>query len=216
MSTARTLQFPLPLSSAVEQLYISGSSHGYGREDDSGLVRLFLPGTPNLVSENAHSTKSDLPTTLGAPAIISKIGMIGLGAMGQGMAASLLRSGFAVSGYDVYKPAITKFLSNGGHSTGASSPAEAVKGADVVILMVQNAAQVEDALFGTGNAIESLSQGATIILSSTVPPAFVRDLESRLHSFQRGFSLVDAPVSGGVLRAANGTLTVSCLHPFMT
>lgn len=212
MSTARTLQFPLPISSAVEQLYILGSSHGYGREDDSGIVRLFLPTSPNAVYETARQpVSSQTLGTSGSSQPNQKIGMIGLGAMGQGMAASLLRADYAVTGFDVYEPSIAKFLSTGGNAKGAKSPAEAVKGADVVLLMVQNASQVDDALFGSGNAIESLNEDATIILSSTVPPAYVRELENKLKSFGKGFSLVDAPVSGGVARAANGTLTVSCI-----
>ncbi|GKT87372.1 LOW QUALITY PROTEIN: ketose-bisphosphate aldolase class-II family protein [Colletotrichum tofieldiae] len=181
VSTARALQFPAPLASVAEQLYISGAAQGYGAEDDSGLVR------------------------------ISKIGMIGLGAMGQGMAGSLLRSGFAVHGYDVYEPAIDKFVANGGNASKASSPAEAAKGADILVLMVQNAAQAEDVLFGSGKAAEALPDGAIVVLSSTVPPSFVRDLESKLTNLGRGINLIDAPVSGGVVRAANGTLTVGKL-----
>ena len=208
MSTARTLQFPVPLASVVEQLYISGSSQGLGKEDDAGLVRIFLPGTPNAVKDNAHHTENkEMITQSATTREISKIAMIGLGAMGQGMAASLLRSGYAVHGYDVYPPAIEKFQSSKGNATGANSPVEAVKGAEVIILMVQNASQVEDILFGAGNAIEAISDGATLILSSTVPPSFIRDLQRRLSVLEKNISLVDAPVSGGV-RAANGSLTV--------
>lgn len=209
MSTARAIQFPLPVASAVEQLYIFGSSQGYGKEDDAGLVRLFLPGQSNLVHEAAHgsSRREPLASSI-SPLAISKVGMIGLGAMGQGMAASLLRAGYAVSGYDVYEPSIDKFLSHGGKATGVSSPVDAVKGAEVVILMVQNASQVEDALFGTGNGIEFLEENAIVVVSSTVPPAFIRNLQARLDYYEKGLCLIDAPVSGGVLRAANGTLTV--------
>lgn len=184
---------------------------GYGKEDDAGLVRLFLPGTPNAVMENSHhippeqkDTKTDL-----TPATISKIGFIGLGAMGHGMAASLLRAGYSVRGFDVYGPAIDRFLSNEGKAEKAESAAEAVKGAEIVFLMVQNAMQVDSLLFGTNGAAESLSQGAIVILSSTVPPSFVKELDGRLQKLGKDIALIDAPVSGGVARAANGTLTVS-------
>lgn len=200
----------MPLASVAEQLYISGAAHGYGAEDDSGLVRVFLPGSPNAVKEQAGqlNTQEKL-TPSSTPLEISKIGMVGLGAMGQGMSGSLLRAGFAVHGYDVYEPAIDKFVANGGNASKASSPAEAAKGADILVLMVQNAAQADDVLFGSGKAAETLPDGAIVILSSTVPPSFVRELEAKLTNTGKGLSLVDAPVSGGVVRAANGTLTVS-------
>jgi len=209
VSTARTLQFPVPLASVAEQLYIYGSAQGYGSEDDSGLVRLFLPGTPNAVKDRAHQLNAECALTPSStPLEISKIGMVGLGAMGQGMACSLLRAGFDLHGYDVYSPAVDKFVANGGKATAAKSPADAAKGANLLILMVQNSFQAEDVLFGSGKAADSLPDAAIVILSSTVPPSFVRDLERKLASLDRGITLVDAPVSGGVVRAANGTLTV--------
>lgn len=184
---------------------------GYGRDDDAGLVRLFLPGTPDGVMENSHQTQADDRNTRTdlTPAGISKIGFIGLGAMGHGMAASLLRAGYFVRGFDVYEPAIDRFLSTEGKAERAASAAEAVRGAEVVFLMVQNAAQVDSLLFGTAGAADSLTQGAIVILSSTVPPSYTKALEKRLNQLGRDISLIDAPVSGGVARAANGTLTVS-------
>ncbi|KAF6831396.1 ketose-bisphosphate aldolase class-ii family protein [Colletotrichum plurivorum] len=211
VSTARTLQFPAPLASVAEQLYISGAAQGFGTDDDAGLVRVFLPGSPNAVKEQAGqlNTQEKL-TPSSTPLEISKIGMIGLGAMGQGMAGSLVRAGFAVQGYDVYGPAVDKFVSGGGKASKAGSPAEAAEGADILVLMVQNAAQADDVLFGAGKAAETLPDGAIVILSSTVPPSFVRELESKLTNLGKGISLIDAPVSGGVVRAANGTLTIIC------
>lgn len=184
---------------------------GYGKEDDAGLVRLFLPGTPNAVMENSrHMPPEEKETTTNlTPAQISKIGFIGLGAMGHGMAASLLRAGYSVRGFDVHEPAIDRFLSNEENAEKAESAAEAVRGAEVVFLMVQNASQVDNLLFGTNGAAESLSQSAIIILSSTVPPSFVKELDARLNKLGKDIALIDAPVSGGVARAANGTLTVS-------
>jgi len=211
VSTARALQFPAPLASVAEQLYISGAAQGYGAEDDSGLVRIFLPGQQNIVKDQAvQLNKQEKLTPSTTPMEISKVGMVGLGAMGQGMAASLLRSGFAVHGYDVYEPATDKFLANGGNASKADSPAVAAKGADILVVMVQNAAQADDVLFGSGKAAESLPDGAIVILSSTVPPSFVRELESKLANLGKGIKLIDAPVSGGVVRAANGTLTIIC------
>lgn len=209
VATARAINFPLPLGGAAEQLFISGTSQGYGSDDDSGLIRAYLPATPDLVRDSAKPVNVKEALTPGdSPLEISKIGMIGLGAMGQGMAASLVRAGFAVQGFDVFPAAIEKFVTIGPKAMAASSPAQAARGAEAVVLMVQNASQVDDVLFGSGKGADALPDGAIIILSSTVPPSFVRDLDTRLRALGRGFSLVDAPVSGGVVRAANGTLTV--------
>lgn len=142
--------------------------------------------------------------------------MVGLGAMGQGMAQSLVRAGFSVQGYDVWAPSVEKFAASGpsGISIAASSPGDAAKGTAALILMVQNAVQAWDVLFGAGKAAEELSDGAAVILSSTVPPSEARRIGDKLESLGRGLSLVDAPVSGGVARAAKGDLTVrSALSP---
>jgi len=209
-SSARLQEFPLPLSSAAEQLYLSASSRGYGKEDDSGIVRLFTPQSTSAVHDQAIKESSDnklTPTV--TPNEIDKVGFIGLGAMGIGMATSLVKAGFRVCGYDISACLTADFLRIGGKAAAAKSPAEAAMDAKVLILMVQNASQVEDVLFGSGKAGEKLPIGAIVILNSTVPPSFTRSLRSRLLGLGKELDLVDAPVSGGVTKAANGQLTVS-------
>ena len=139
----------------------------------------------------------------------TKIGFIGLGAMGFGMAASLCRAGFAVSGYDLRAEALDRLLERGGAR--ATSPAEAAQGAPLLFVMVLNDAQVEAALFGEAGAAAALAQGATVVLSSTVPAGFVRDLAARLG--ERGLHLLDAPVSGGAVAAEHGELTIMASGP---
>lgn len=129
--------------------------------------------------------------------------------MGVGMATSLVKAGFNVWGYDVYEPSIQKFVAGGGKAIAATSPAEAAREAEVLVLMVQNAAQAEDVLFGAGAAAKSLPEGSIVILNSTVSPTAVRDLSTQLSSLGKGLELIDAPVSGGVARAAKGGLTVN-------
>jgi len=133
-----------------------------------------------------------------------RIGFIGLGAMGAGMAASLCRAGFAVRGFDLKKDALDRLTENGGQA--AATPAEAAGGAGVLFLMVVNDAQVDHALFGDDGAAGALEPGTTAVLSSTVPASYVRDLAARLG--ERGVHLLDAPVSGGAIAAENGELTV--------
>ncbi|KAH7350560.1 hypothetical protein BKA65DRAFT_453015 [Rhexocercosporidium sp. MPI-PUGE-AT-0058] len=209
-SSARQQCFPLPLSSVAEQLYLSASAQGFGRQDDSGLVRTFTPGTPTLVHDQAKPQPTpDKLTPSVTPLEISKIGFIGLGAMGMGMATSLVKAGFPVCGYDVYAPSTEKFLSQAGDKAStASSPAEAADAVEILILMVQNAAQAEDVLFGSGKVASTLPANAIIILNSTVPPSFAKDLGQRLSALGTGLELIDAPVSGGVVRAAAGNLTI--------
>lgn len=209
-SSARLHGFPVPMSSVAEQLYLSGASQGYGRQDDSGLVRTFITATPTIVHDQANlpASSSDIITPSVTPLEISKIGFIGLGAMGVGMATSLVKAGFHVCGYDVYEPSIQKFVAIGGKATSASSPAFASGSAEIVILMVQNAAQAEDVLFGAGKVASTIPAGSIIILNSTVPPSFAKALGARLVALGTGLELIDAPVSGGVTRAAKGELTI--------
>lgn len=188
-------------------------SQGFGNEGDAGLVRAYLPDSPNLVKEQATQNHLGTSSTSnGNLGKISKIGFIGLGAMGRGMAASLVRAGFVVQGYDVHTPAVQAFTQVGPEALPAASPSEAICGADVVLLMVQNASQIDNVLFGSGCGADTLSDNAVVIVSSTVPPEYVRKVNLKLNELGRGIVLVDAPVSGGVARAANGTLTVCFLE----
>jgi L-threonate 2-dehydrogenase len=139
----------------------------------------------------------------------TKVGFIGLGAMGFGMAASLCRAGFAVTGYDVREEAMARLVERGGAR--AASPTDAAQGAQLLFVMVVNDAQVEATLFGEHGAAAALAQGATVVLSSTVPAGFVRDLAPRLA--QRGVHLLDAPVSGGAVAAEKGELTIMASGP---
>lgn len=137
------------------------------------------------------------------------IGMIGLGAMGAGMAGCLLRAGFAVRGYDVRAEAGAALAAAGGSA--ASSPAAAARDAGLLVLMVVNAAQAETVLFGPDGAAAALAPGAVVILSSTVPAAAARALAERVGA--AGLLFLDAPVSGGVVGAESGRLTFMASGP---
>lgn len=133
------------------------------------------------------------------------IAFIGLGAMGTPMARTLLRAGYALSGYDA-DPARSAALVPEG-ATAAGSAAAAAAGADVLLVMVQNYAQVSDALRGAGGALAALTSGAVLLVMSTIDPAQVRELADA--AMERGLALVDAPVSGGPGRAATGDLSIA-------
>jgi len=139
---------------------------------------------------------------------MTKIGFIGLGAMGAPMAANLLARGFAVRGFDLQRPALDALRANGG--TPVTSAREAAAGAEILILMVVDAAQAETVLFADG-AAGALPEGGTVLLMATCPPGAVEALAARVEAAGRRF--VDAPVSGGTAGAAAATLTVIAAAP---
>ncbi|WP_230531274.1 L-threonate dehydrogenase [Microvirga roseola] len=133
-----------------------------------------------------------------------RAGIIGLGSMGFGMAASLMRAGFDVAGYDVVPAAAERFVREGGRRT--ASPVEAARQADIVVSVVVNAAQTEDILFGSGGIAQGMPEGAVFISSATMAPEHARDMARRLEATGRHY--LDAPISGGARRAAEGALTI--------
>ncbi len=139
----------------------------------------------------------------------SRIGFVGLGAMGTGMAARLVHAGFEVHGFDVRAEAVRRLASAGGRA--AASAAEAVADADLRIVMVATAEQADAALFGAAGAVPRLRPGVAVVLSSTVVPDYARRLGQRLEA--SGHPLLDAPVSGGVVGAESGSLTVMASGP---
>ena len=132
------------------------------------------------------------------------VGVIGLGAMGMGMAKSLRRGGYDVHVCDVRRDAADAFASEGG--TACGSPAEVAAACEVVFSVVVNADQTEAVLFGDKGAAAAMKPGSVFAMCSTVPPAFAVDLEARLEKL--GLLFLDAPISGGAARAASGEMTM--------
>jgi len=133
-----------------------------------------------------------------------RIAVIGLGSMGFGMATSLKRAGFEVTGYDVAGEAVARFVADGGK--GAQTPAQAAHQADIVICVVLNAAQTETVLFGKDGVAETLAKDAVFVSSATMDPEVARRLAKQLEATGRHY--LDAPISGGAQRAAQGELTI--------
>lgn len=130
------------------------------------------------------------------------------------MATNLVKNGFSVTGYDVYQPLVDKFVEAGGKP--AKTPKEAASGADFFVSMVANAAQNLGLLFeGDDAVINGLGKGKTFVLCSTCPPYFLHELREKLDKdFGRpDVKLLDCPVSGGTIRAANGTLSIFSSGP---
>jgi putative dehydrogenase len=138
-----------------------------------------------------------------------RIAMIGLGAMGAAAARNLLARGHEVAGYDPREVARAELAAAGGHS--AASPREAAEGADAVVTFVVNAAQVEAAVLGPDGAADGMAPGTVLVQCATVPASFIGTFGTRMAA--RGLAVVDAPVSGGVLRAGDGTLSIMLSGP---
>ena len=133
-----------------------------------------------------------------------RVAVIGLGSMGFGMARSLRRQGFEVVGCDVSAAPMQRFREEGGLA--ARTPALAAKGAEVVVSVVVNAAQTEAVLFGPEGVAETLGPGAVFVSSATMDPQIARRLGAQLEAAGRRY--LDAPISGGAVRAAEGQLTI--------
>jgi L-threonate 2-dehydrogenase len=131
-------------------------------------------------------------------------GVIGLGAMGKGIAQSLRRSGYAVRVFDVRPEATEAFARDGG--VACTSPADLANGCDVVVSVVVNAAQTEQVLFGPQGCAAAMRPGSVFVMCSTVDPNWSIQLERRLADL--GLLYIDAPISGGAAKAANGEMTM--------
>jgi 3-hydroxyisobutyrate dehydrogenase len=132
------------------------------------------------------------------------IGVIGLGAMGRGMAASLRRAGYRVHACDVRDGAAQAFAAEGG--VACADPAEVGAACEIVVSAVVDAAQTEAVLFGERGAAATLAPGSVFVMCSTVDPNWSIALEQRLAGM--GLLYLDAPMSGGAAKAAAGSMTL--------
>jgi L-threonate 2-dehydrogenase len=132
------------------------------------------------------------------------VGLVGLGAMGGGMAASLRRAGHRVHVHDARSEAARAFAAAGGIA--CTSPAEVARACEILISVVVNAAQTEAVLFGPDGAAQALRPGSVFVMCSTVDPSWSAALEAKLEA--RGILYLDAPISGGAAKAAKGEITM--------
>ena len=132
------------------------------------------------------------------------LGVVGLGSMGMGAALSAVRAGVSTWGIDPRAEAGEKFAAGGGKV--ATSMSELAAKSDVVLVLVVNAAQTEDVLFGKDGLAASLRSGSVVVTAATVDPTLPPLWAERLR--ERGIHLIDGPVSGGAKKAAEGQMTV--------
>lgn len=135
--------------------------------------------------------------------------IIGLGSMGWGAAVSLLRAGLATIGVDINQEVLVRFEGEGGQTT--DSPAAAAENADIVFVFVVNEKQTREVLFGVGGAAEAAKPGTVFALCVTMPPSSSIQIAQELEA--KGMLVIDAPVSGGSLKASNGEMTIMASGP---
>jgi len=133
-----------------------------------------------------------------------KIGFIGTGAMGQPMVNNLITKGFSVIAYDLAPSALAAAAKLG--AAAAASAAEAARAADLVITMVPSSSHAEAAYLGKDGVLEGAAAGRLCVDMSTIDPGTTCRLAEAAR--RRGLRFMDAPVSGGVRGATEGTLTI--------
>lgn len=135
---------------------------------------------------------------------MTRVTFLGLGTMGAAMAANIARAGHPLTVWNRTPGRAAALVEQG--ATQASTPAEAARDADVIVVCVSDTPDVESVLFDPDGAAEGARDGALVVDCSTIAPAATRDFAARLA--ERGVAMVDAPVSGGSEGARNATLTV--------
>jgi 2-hydroxy-3-oxopropionate reductase len=135
---------------------------------------------------------------------MTTVGFVGLGIMGLPMATNLVEAGFDVVGHNRSKGKADQLAERGGRAAG--SVAEAVRDADVVVTMLPDSPDVEAVLLGEDGVFAHARPGTLVIDASTIRPDVSRELAAA--GAERGFRVVDAPVSGGEPGAIEGTLSI--------
>ncbi|MFE7140675.1 2-hydroxy-3-oxopropionate reductase [Streptomyces sp. NPDC057644] len=135
---------------------------------------------------------------------LPKVAWIGLGIMGSPMSENLIKAGYSVTGYTLEQDKIDRLVAAGG--TGASSIADAVKDADVVITMVPASPQVEAIAYSPDGILENAKRGALLVDMSSITPQTSVDLAK--NAAEKGIRVLDAPVSGGEAGAIEAVLSI--------
>jgi 2-hydroxy-3-oxopropionate reductase len=135
---------------------------------------------------------------------MQKIGFIGLGIMGKPMSKNLLKAGYALTVYDVVPGPLAEVVEAG--ATKAASAADAAAKSDVIITMLPDGPQVEEAVLGPGGVLEGAKAGAVVIDMSSISPIVAQKVAAACEA--KGVHFVDAPVSGGEPKAIDATLAI--------
>ncbi len=133
-----------------------------------------------------------------------RIGFIGLGLMGKPMSANILKAGYPLTVYTKTRSKIDDMVAGG--ANGAASPKEVAQNADIIVTMLPDTAVVEEVVLGAGGVLEGMSPGSVVIDMSTISPTGAKRIAAGLAD--RDMEMLDAPVSGGDVGAAEATLSI--------
>ena len=133
-----------------------------------------------------------------------RVGFIGLGIMGRGMARNLLKAGFPVRVWNRTAARMDELAADGAQPS--ASPAELASQCDIIITCVSDTPDVEAVLLGENGVIAGVQSGALVIDMSTISPQATQGFAEKLGA--KGVNMLDAPVSGGSEGAAKGTLSI--------
>ena len=133
-----------------------------------------------------------------------RIGFIGLGIMGRGMVANLLRAGLPVRVWNRTASRMGPLVEAGAEA--GQDPADVASGSEIVITCVSDTPDVEEVILGERGVISEARPGSLVVDMSTISPSVTREVGQRLG--EEGIAMLDAPISGGSEGAANGTLSI--------
>jgi 3-hydroxyisobutyrate dehydrogenase len=133
-----------------------------------------------------------------------RIGFIGLGIMGKGMAHNLLKAGFDLRVWNRTPTRLDEFVRAG--ATRANSPADLAERCDIIIVCVSDTPDVQEVVLGEKGVIHGIRPGSLVVDMSTISPQVTRDIAASLAD--KGAFMLDAPISGGSEGAALGTLSI--------
>ncbi|GMF54275.1 unnamed protein product [Phytophthora fragariaefolia] len=175
---------------------------------DAASVSFLIPPSDRQVSavmlRPALLRCSQSLRALSTVASKDQVGVIGLGQMGGRMADNLRKHGHKLVVCDPAAANVQRQVDQGG-AVAAGTPAEVAEQCDTIVTMLPSTASVESVYLGADGVHEALRGEHLLLDSSTIDPIFTKKLSAELHA--RGATFVDAPVSGGVAGAQNGTLT---------
>ncbi|MDE0431210.1 MAG: NAD(P)-dependent oxidoreductase [Caldilineaceae bacterium] len=133
-----------------------------------------------------------------------RVGFVGLGIMGQGMARNLLKAGYSVRVWNRTSSRMDPLIEAG--AAAGASPADVAANCDIIAVCVSDTPDVEEVILGENGILSGVQAGALVIDFSTISPQATIDIADRLSA--KGVKMLDAPVSGGSEGAANGTLSI--------
>ncbi|MCW5627115.1 MAG: NAD-binding protein, partial [Burkholderiales bacterium] len=206
MQTAYHYGLALPQSALIAQHLNALVGGGDGEIDSAAVVKVIERSageriTAPLASTEPVNADASVDGTAGAR---PTVGFIGLGAMGRPMALNLMKAGYELAVWS-RRPESAQSVVDAG-ATRCDSPAEVARRSDVIFTMVMAGPDVESVVLGEQGIAEGAKPGSIVIDCSTIPPDTVRRIAARLR--ERQIEFIDAPVSGGEVGAAAGTLSI--------